>query len=51
MIYERKITCFFYHGLTFANINFQNELVFGVADLAQMDENLGGKLLVQKMLL
>ena len=42
---------FFYHGLTFANINFQNELFSGEANSAQMDEKLGGELLVQKMLL
>ena len=30
-------------------INFQNELVIWVANSAEMDENLGGKLLVQKM--
>ena len=51
MIYERKIAWFCYHGCPFANINFQNELVLGVAYSAQMDEKLGGKLLVQKILL
>ena len=51
MIYERKTTCFLYHGQTFVNINFQNELVLGVANSAQMEENVGGKLLVQKILL
>ena len=30
-------------------INFQNELVISVANSAEMDENLGGELLVQKM--
>ena len=34
---------FFYDGQTFANINFQNELALGVANSAQIDENLGGK--------
>ena len=33
---------FFYDGQTFANINFQNELALGVANSAQIDENLGG---------
>ena len=32
-------------------INFQNKLVLGVANSAQMDKKLGGKLLVQKMFL
>ena len=51
MIYDRKITCSFYHGETFANVKFQNKLVLGVAKAAQMDEKLGGKLLVQNILL
>ena len=51
MIYERKNTCFFYPCKTFANFNFQNELVLRIANSAKMNGNLGGKLLVQKMLL
>ena len=35
--------------LNLANINFQNELVPEVANSAQMDQILGGELLVQKM--
>ena len=37
--------------LNLANINFQNEFILGVANSAQMDEKLGGKLLFQEMLL
>ena len=46
-----KLHVFFYHSETLTNIKLQNELVLGVANSAQMDEKLGEKLLVQKMLL
>ena len=37
--------------LNLCKYQLQNKLVLGVANSAQMDEKLGGKLLVQKMFL
>ena len=36
--------------LNLCNIDLQNKLVLGMAISAQIDEKLGGKLLVQKIL-
>ena len=36
--------------LNFCKYQLQNKLVLGVTNLAQMDQKLGGKLLVQKIL-
>ena len=40
-----KLHVFYIYSQTFANINFENEIVLGVVNLEQMDESIGGKVI------